>query len=771
MTGEGRSWLNIVMILFLIVALLTCSVPAPVQGAVFTDPIVVEGDSGFSSAGFTGNGTPEEPYVLENVRVNAYQRPHGIKVANTTKHFIIKGCTVTDATTTERDGLNVSASGSGILLYNVENGTVVGFLGQSNVRGITVANGRNVSITASRFADNRGAGVYLKDCPDGSCVVSNNSFFKTLDVPVPVGVLVEDCQGVRVENNSINGGSLGIKVVSTEGRSVANTLLGNTLRNQEVAGVHLGGNFPSSRDIVMGNGVVAPGGTGIYAIFETNGKISGNTVSGCLYGIRVSWKGNEVSGNTLSNNTRGIILGEGADENSVSNNTVQDGAFGIEVGPSQGNMVLGNRVSRIDRESSSVGIYLGIGEVRDALVQGNHVLGCGVGIRAASTPSHEISGMTIRDNVVQGSLRQGAYIINAQRSEVLNNSFASGGGGLFLGECLSIMVEGNRLTDNTGFGLHMRGTSDSVVRSNVFHNCSKEGVYLESGHGSLIHGNAFIFNKGSGMRYSPLRSQAYCGEGGNEWASSTGNLWADWVSPDADADGIVDLPYNISGGFQDPLPVTSLPGVEIPADLIPPAILSWSPQGQDVEANEVVSVTFSEDMDTSTVVVTVNGVEVGGVWNDRTYLLDISLDFETEYQVNVTGRDLSGNELAPFIWNFRTEGREAEVSGRVVDEQGAPLSSVRVSVGDQEVFTDGQGRFNLLLSPGEHLLNISADGFIGRTLPLQVEEGGDMELGDIVLVLAEQDEPSGMGTLALAGVAVMAAIASLLFLALRRRGR
>lgn len=54
----------------------------------------------------------------------------------------------------------------------------------------------------------------------------------------------------------------------------------------------------------------------------------------------------------------------------------------------------------------------------------------------------------------------------------------------------------------------------------------------------------------------------------NWWAiEGHGNYWSDWTLPDNDMNGIVDTPYNISGGSaKDNYPLTESPGEAVPQD-------------------------------------------------------------------------------------------------------------------------------------------------------------------------------------------------------------
>lgn len=737
---------RVLLVVVLVLSSVLFAFPAVAPGSEGTayefDPIVVEGDGGFASAGFSGSGTIGNPYVLSDVNLDASLELFGIRVSNTTSHFRIEGCTVHDSYSPDRDPLNISASGSGILLINVTNAVIDDYLGDFNVRGVTVVSSSNVLINDSLFNNNIEAGVHLVDCLGGGVKVTNSTFTVGSGDD---GVLIERCRSVEVIGNVISGGENGI-VARAGGSGLGGHLLTeNELAGQAQNGIWLGGSSLTSGDKVLNNTISGAGISGVSISFGTSETISGNDISGCSQGVEVDWADNQVSDNVLSNNTRGVMIGNDADRNLVSGNSIADGAFGVLISPSQGNQVVGNAITRMTRTDSAVGIYLGIGEVVDTLIEGNEMTGCNVGLRAATVSGQEITGLTMANNSIGDSAKEGAYLLYTASSALLNNSFVSGGGnGVFLGAgCHDLLLEGNEMSYNDGAGLLIRGAYGSEISNNLFLSNILEGVNLETGSGNLVHANALLFNRDSGRQYSPLRPQAYCGEEGNNWSLGTGNLWADWLSPDVNDDGVVDLPYNISGGFQDPFPLTSISGLVIPADIKPPEVIANAPQGLDAEQGDHIAITFSEDMNASSVIVMVNEVLTNGTWDDRTYLLGMDLEFESDYQVAVSGEDLSGNELEPFSWSFRTEDINAEVTGRVVDDNGEPLSGVLVKVGEQEALTNVDGSFSLLLSPGNHILNMSRDGYLDKMVMVHVEPGGDMDLGNITL----ESAPEGGGGL------------------------
>ena len=151
-----------------------------------------------------------------------------------------------------------------------------------------------------------------------------------------------------------------------------------------------------------------------------------------------------------------------------------------------------------------------------------------------------------------------------------NNTFNAGQRPLVLESSDFITVRGN-LWNGTGGpsmadGLYLIQSQGNLIYENTFSRCFNYGVHIEdtASQGSIIWNNTFLYNHGSGDTYDPAHAQAYDFSGGNFWNSSDGygNYWTDWQTPDNDPPyGIVDLPYNITGGAgaQDHYPLTNAP--------------------------------------------------------------------------------------------------------------------------------------------------------------------------------------------------------------------
>jgi len=143
-----------------------------------------------------------------------------------------------------------------------------------------------------------------------------------------------------------------------------------------------------------------------------------------------------------------------------------------------------------------------------------------------------------------------------------------------------------------------------------------------------------------------------------------------------------------------------------------PVITERVPEGEHVDPDADVTVTFSEDMNVSSVNLTVEGVEGIVSWSGNTVTFDpsTSLRYATAYTVTVSGLDLAGNEVS-VSWTFTTTNRGA-LSGRIVDTNGAPVANALVTLDTGETaLTDENGLFYIVTEAGEHTITVTKDGY------------------------------------------------------------
>ena len=226
------------------------------------------------SAGIcSGNGTFTEPYVIEDLVIDAEGLGNGVLINNSNVYFKIENCTVYNSW----GYLN-----AGIKLLNVKNSQLINNTVNNNYCGIFLEFSHNNTISGNLAYDNDYTGINV----------------------------------VRSGNNKI---------------------LGNTAINNVDHGIYLGNtqleigpNKISSNNSISGNKLNNNGKMGLYVAYSDNNNISGNTAYDNRDGIRLIFsKNNNISGNTACNNEVGIVIGDGGSYNIISGNTANYNEYGL----------------------------------------------------------------------------------------------------------------------------------------------------------------------------------------------------------------------------------------------------------------------------------------------------------------------------------------------------------------------------------------------------------------------------------------------------------
>jgi hypothetical protein len=102
----------------------------------------------------------------------------------------------------------------------------------------------------------------------------------------------------------------------------------------------------------------------------------------------------------------------------------------------------------------------------------------------------------------------------------------------------------------SGYGIEFLGGSNTTVTWNYFVECADYAVWLDGS-------TEFIEVKFNAFENNGATCQVFDDGDTNVFEY---NYYSDWLTPDTDADKIVDVPYDIDGAVEnsDPYPVTDL---------------------------------------------------------------------------------------------------------------------------------------------------------------------------------------------------------------------
>lgn len=202
----------------------------------------------------------------------------------------------------------------------------------------------------------------------------------------------------------------------------------------------------------------------------------------------------------------------------------------------------GNRIERCKVHGTRDGIYLSF--AHHNLIAGNLVTGVRFGIHYMYSDDNRIVANRLDGNVA------GAALMFSKRNFVERNACEDNRRyGLLLKDVDSTVVRGNVLARD-GNGLFVQQSADDEFEGNRIQD-DVIGVHLGAGaSGNLFHGNLFAHN---------VQQVLVHGARDNRWDDGArGNYWSDYTGPDADGDGIGDLPYragDLAGYLADEYPL------------------------------------------------------------------------------------------------------------------------------------------------------------------------------------------------------------------------
>jgi len=382
--------------------------------------IHITGANWSTAAGYewcSGDGSQPNPYILENMDINATDSPTGSGIyiqSSTTAYFIIRNCTVYNAGSNFQDAgirlggcergqlIDNNCTGNsclGIYLYDSQNNNVSGnTVNNNNVDeeadgcGIKVVYSNNNNISRNIVNNNYNDGITLFF--SNNTIISGNTANKNHDE----GISIYFSKDIIISGNNVsNNGEIGI-----EAEEIYNniTISNNNVNNNDGVGIYLvGKSFSKSYNCtISGNNVTNNGGEygGIYMENTYNNTISGNNVlNNDETGITLEGCDNiTISGNNVLNNQWAGIFLEYCNWNTLSGNNVSNNNDGIELEYCDNNIISGNTVNT----NTEHGIYLEDSSWNN--ITGNIMNECGIFLRGAQ---HEVDTTTINTtNLVNG---------------------------------------------------------------------------------------------------------------------------------------------------------------------------------------------------------------------------------------------------------------------------------------------------------------------------------------------------------------------------------
>ena len=251
-----------------------------------------------------GSGTPDDPYIIENVFVNGSGTGKCLQIKNSLKNFIIKNCTLVESGLDYRD--------AGIYLDNITNGRIVNCTSINNYNGIRVLGySKNNSYFSNNLVDNRYGIIMIRS---DLTLISNNriennvygielerctnqKIFSNIFINDPSNLWLDECSDLTIYNNTFGYGSSGIRVEYGERIYIKE----NIIKNCDWCGLH----FDTTQNSHIENNTISQNANGIIMITD---QANGN---------------NTINNNIITKNGKGI----GINDINCVNNCIYNNSF------------------------------------------------------------------------------------------------------------------------------------------------------------------------------------------------------------------------------------------------------------------------------------------------------------------------------------------------------------------------------------------------------------------------------------------------------------
>lgn len=206
----------------------------------------------------TGGGTYSDPFVIEDLIIDAGGSGSGILIENSFVYVRIENCTIYNGDT-------------GISLFNSVNNLILRNNVNNNTFGIRLRNSENLIIMGNEAYNNEYYGISLVSSSEIYVIenVANHNNYAGIHLEETIGIIVS---GNTANHNNYFDWSMGIALTSSNHTFVSE----NTLSYNRQSGIIL---YNSNNNTIQFN-VIKQSDIGIYLAYSYNNEISNNYFRG-----------------------------------------------------------------------------------------------------------------------------------------------------------------------------------------------------------------------------------------------------------------------------------------------------------------------------------------------------------------------------------------------------------------------------------------------------------------------------------------------------------
>ncbi|MFW9955111.1 MAG: DUF2341 domain-containing protein [Candidatus Thorarchaeota archaeon] len=288
------------------------------EAGVTDSPILITNNQMFLYYATQGDGTPQNPYVMDGYNIRT--RFTCVEIINTTAYFILANSTLSS-------GLSI-ARGWGLSLANVTNGRIVNTLIRLKEIGVLVSNCTDISIDGNSLEKND-IGISICNGSFNTTVSTN-----TIDDCTVSSVLLSDALLSNITQNEFS--NMGLMISGSFLQNWNHNITLNTMNGKPILylwnqrdSIYDGGTYSQvilafCYNVTITSGQFQNVATGIMLGFTNDSLIYDNIIRGSeIYGIFIyEGQDNILANNTVSNGKGTGLWLNGAPGSQITNNSV-----------------------------------------------------------------------------------------------------------------------------------------------------------------------------------------------------------------------------------------------------------------------------------------------------------------------------------------------------------------------------------------------------------------------------------------------------------------
>lgn len=407
--------------------------------------------------GWQGNGSRENPYIIEGYAIDAQGAGNCIYIGNTTVYFVIRNCYLYNASLTNKEYFERSA----IILYNITGGCLDNNIFTDSYMGIYLQESHGNILQNNNCSNNTYYSIYLKSSSNN--IIKNNNISSN----VRCGI----CLYYSFNNTLFNNKMMNCGI----------SLFGNeyTFRTQIIST----NNTVNSRPIyyyknMNMNNNSAPTDAGQIILGNvTHFKIENMNIINTSIAIEIGYSSYiYIANNTLSNDNCGIYLF--CSKNTIlKNNSHLNNSIGTY-------MLYSNDTIIINSITKNNYLGLRLWQSNNNTILNNTYSHCYYGIELLGGSNNTLEKIVCLDN------HWGIYLAGGVNNIIANNRCSQNMIGISLKHSNNNIIDNNICTLNNLYTITLEYSNNNIIRNNFCYSDNKSGIILYHSSNNTLYDNS-----------------------------------------------------------------------------------------------------------------------------------------------------------------------------------------------------------------------------------------------------------------------------------------